>query len=139
MPLPLLAKAKNGQKHSYAPPKKFLPPKRWAACNKVHVFFLLGRVGVLDFVVLIVFSWSFHCVSIKFPLSSQHVPNSSSLYPIFFVINSTLENLYIQPKRGGYHISIFWDCLKLGYFFGFLMSQRKMPITLKKNFEGSHN
>lgn len=135
MPLPL-AKAKNGQKHSYAK-KKILTTKKVGIMQHGPCFFSFREGGGLGFLLFLL---CFHCFPIKFPLSSQHVPNSSSIYLIFFVINYILENLYIQPKRGGYHISIFWDCPKLEFFWVFLMGQTKMSITfLKKNFEGSHN
>jgi hypothetical protein len=60
---------------------------------------LLGRVRVLDFCCS-------YCVFIKFTLSSQHFPNSSSFYPIFFALSFTLENLYVQPKGEGYNMCI---------------------------------
>jgi hypothetical protein len=58
IPLPL-AKAKNGQKHSYAK-KKILTTKKVGIMQQGPCFFLLGRVGVLDFCCS-------YCVSIVFP------------------------------------------------------------------------
>jgi hypothetical protein len=55
-----------------------------------------------------------------FPLCSHHIPqhvsNSSSLYPIFFALSSTLENLHIQPKGGDYNASILRLFNALFYF-----------------------
>jgi hypothetical protein len=65
-------------------------------CTRGPVFFFLlgGRVGggaeCKTFVVLIVFSQSFHCVLIKFPLGSQYV----SKFPM---CSSTCSQLLLEP------------------------------------------
>jgi hypothetical protein len=42
----------------------------------------------------------------------QHVPNSSTFYPIFFAISFTLENLYIYNPKEEVTTYLFWDYLK---------------------------
>ncbi len=55
----------------------------------------------------------------------QHLPNCSSLHPIFFAISCTLENLHIWPK-GVY----FKTVQSLIFNFFLMMDQTKMPITM---------
>jgi hypothetical protein len=60
-------------------------PMRWPACTNgpsIFVFFGEGG-GMLDF-------FGSQCVSIKFPLGFQHVPNSTSHYLISFALSFTL-------------------------------------------------
>jgi hypothetical protein len=100
--------------------------------------FLLEQGGN---VWLFLFSLCSHQVFTRFPkcpTSSQsfhqHVSNSSSLNPISFALNHTLEILYKQPKGGDYNIYIFWDYPKLDFLLSlfFVMDQSKMPIKKEK-------
>jgi hypothetical protein len=67
-----------------------------------------------------------HCVLIKFSMGSQsvpqHVPNSSSLYPVSFALSSTLTTKHRQAQRrrdpmistlglskARYFILFYWD------------------------------
>ncbi len=54
-----------------------------------------------------------------FPICSQpvpqHVPNSSSVYPIFFCHKFYSYDLYNQPLVNT--TCLFWDCPKLDYYF----------------------
>jgi hypothetical protein len=99
-----------------------------------QVFVSFGRVRVVEFSLFLLY---FHEVPIEFSTSSQcvpqHVPNSSLLYPIFFAIGSTIENLYMKPRKelAPY---LFWDYPKLDFLL-ILTGQTKMPITLKKYFK----
>ncbi len=83
----------------------------------------------------------------------QHVPNSSSLYPISFALSSPLVT-YISSSQGReYNMSIlgyFSNCTKLFVFFVFflcfcffwgVMGQSKMSIANEKklNFETPDN
>jgi len=99
-----------------------------------QVFVSFGRVRVLGFCLFLLY---FHQVPIEFSTCSpssqcvpQHVPTSSSHYPIFFAIGSTIENLDMKPQKE-FAPYLFWDCPKLDFLL-VLMSQTKMPITLKK-------
>ncbi len=68
-----------------------------------------------------------YCIFIKFILSSQHFPHSSSLYPIFFALSFTLENLYMQPKR-----HMYFGIIQSLIIYLFLVDQTKMPIHIIK-------
>jgi hypothetical protein len=87
---------------------------------------------VLEFCLFLLY---FHQIPIEFSTCSpssqcvpQHVPNSSSLYPIFFAIGFTIENLYIEPRKE-LTPYLFWDCPKLDFLL-VLTGQTKMPIRL---------
>ncbi len=53
-----------------------------------------GRVGILEFLVQMD---SQHVCRVPI-VSPQHVPNSSSLYPISFALSSNLVTYINQPK-----------------------------------------
>ncbi len=67
-----------------------------------------------------------YCVPVKFTMGSQHVPNSSSLYPISFAISSTLVAYITSPKEE-LTTYLIWDYPKVDLFF--CEVQSKMPIT----------
>ncbi len=83
-----------------------------------------------DFVVLNVFP---HEVPIVFPMMYfQHVPNSSSLHPIFFASCFTPAT-YINSPKEEVTLYLVWDGPKVDLFSFFLvMGQTKMPITKEK-------
>jgi len=59
----------------------------------VFFFFREGGEGLVS-----------QCVPIKFLLGSQHVPNSTLLYPISFAFSSDLVTEITRSKQGHYHI-----------------------------------
>jgi hypothetical protein len=61
-------------------------------------FFLLGERAVGMFLFLICSHVKFPRCSHKFPLDSQDVPYSSSLYPILFALSSTFVAYIKRPK-----------------------------------------
>jgi len=75
-----------------------------------QVFSLLGEGGGVGFLNLS------HCVPVKFTMGSQHVPNSSSLYPISFAISFTLVTYITSPKEE-HTTYLFRDYPKVDLFF----------------------
>jgi hypothetical protein len=71
-------------------------------------------------------------------MSSQHVPNSSSFYPISFALSFTLV-IYISSPRWDYNIFILG--LSKVRSIVLVMGQSKKPITKEKKIElwGPHN
>jgi hypothetical protein len=74
-----------------------------------QVFFLWGEGGGVGFFLIPLCSCQVHN-------GSQHVPNSSSLYPIFFAISSTLVT-YISSPKEEHTTYLFWDYPKVDLFF----------------------
>jgi hypothetical protein len=126
------------------PKKKICNQEGEVASTKGPYIFLLVKVVGIRFLLSLLCS---HQIFTKFPtcfqvfnVFPQHVPNNSWLYPIFFVVDSTLENLYIQPNGGIYNIFILG--LSIFYFLNFFYELNKDAHHKKekiKNFGGSHN
>jgi hypothetical protein len=66
-----------------------------------------------------------------FPISSQCVPSSTTLYPICFAQRFIIVT-YITSQRRRFKIHLFWECPKIWSHFH-VMGQSKMPIACKKN------
>jgi len=93
------------------------------ACTQgTQLFFFWVKVGLSICVVLNIFSSSSQC-------APQHGPNRSSFYPILFVLNSILVTFITSPKED---IKTYLLSKALFYFI-FVTSQLKMPITKEKN------
>jgi hypothetical protein len=80
-----------------------------------------------------------YCVFIEFTLSSQHFPDSSSFYPIFFALSFTL--VCATQRRSLQHM--YFGIIQSLIIYLFLVGQTKIPIRIIKkffkNFGGSHN
>jgi len=66
-------------------------------------------VGVGGFVLDLLYFCCFQCVP-------QHVPNSTSLYPISITLSTSLVTYIISPKEADYHKYILRQ-LKASYLF----------------------
>jgi len=101
--------AKNPSRQKILAPTAVMQHAFWGP----HLFWEGGRLGVSDFVVLNVFP---NEVPVVFPIMYfQHVPNSSSLHPIFFASCFTPATYINSPKE---EVTIYpiWNCSKVDLF-----------------------